>query len=572
MFKPSPQEASSIRTFKTDPSNRKNRYALNTIYWDNVYKIIRTQACGGSAKALNLHQYKDLINIGLLDAELLENGEQDLQEIRRNDTFVDDPNVFTFANWIEREYQRTLNFDKRDHLRGEISAIEHDLKTRWNDLGLKQEERKTLFLSNLDSALVTRGMMNTAMKLQSISRFDRIKAADDMKYNILINQKQISTGKFLDVQVKRELADKIKEHGKLILAFKNLISELKNPSVEKEILSITDEIEALIAEIVEIESKKRKKEEALNSLVNQTATLSPQEVEASINEVLDYFKGLMTLCGKRVKVEPFSVLSGKAKPVTAASLKKVITMIEEFDPKVFKNDRVKYLGLPKFVIIPGYGNSLYDWKNNAILVPTMPYGRLDESLFSGVVEYKLDMDDDKMLLMSYNKIEDNKGIKSHLRLKEKFAKDYAIYMGQEIKGYKVMGKELRNWFNHEIAPNRFEIKIPLEFDPISMSQENFTQLQYKLKSTIENKTATRKEFYGMGIIESYNEAYDKAIECFKKAVELDPLFLDALYNLATTYVKKSMRKEAAQCFAEYIKKSPQNWWTGVCQEHLMKLK
>ncbi len=570
MLKLSSGDFDAIRAFKSEPSNRKHRYALNTIYWEYFYKIIRTQAEGGSAKNLNLNEYKDFINIGLLDVDLLEKGKDDLAEIQKGDVFVDDPNIFTFGSWIEKEYQHTLNFDKRDHLKTEITAIEHDLKTRSNELTAKQDDRRNVFMSTIDSVLAMRGMM--AMKNQYVTKYERIKNAEEMKYNILVNQKEISTGKFLDVKVKRDLSDKIKEQGKLVLAFKNLITELKNPVIEKEILSATEEIETLIAEIVEIESRKHKKEAALKTIVTQTATLSPQEVEAAINEVLDYFKGLMTLCAKRVKAEPFSVLAGKSKPVTEASLKNVIHMIEEFDPRVFKNDRVKYLGLPKFVIIPGHGNSLYDWKNNAILVPTVPFGRLEDSLFSGVVEYKLDMDDDKALLMSYNKLEDNKGMKSHLRLKEKFAKDYAIYMGQEIKGYKVMSKDLRNWFNHEIAPNRFEIKIPLEFDPITMSKEDYESLQHNLKSRIDNKTATAKDFYGMGIFESYNESFEKAMEYFKKAYEISPTFLDALYNLATICMKKSMRREAALYFTEFVKKSPQNWWTGVCQEHLMKLK
>ncbi|MFH0922359.1 MAG: hypothetical protein V1913_18595 [Fibrobacterota bacterium] len=567
-----PSELSAIRAFKTDPKDRKNRYALNNVYWDLLYTIVRERADGGSAKILHLSEDSALIDLGILDVNLFENGEKDWKEIQAGLNFVNDDMMFTFTEWIEREYQRTLNFDKKDHIRNEITALEHELTKHHDEFAAKQDDRRTLFQNYLEPSLSSRSMATPAFRNQYLARFDRIRTADDMEYEIQVKQKKISTGKFLDVTIKRELAERIKEYQKYLTGFKNLLSELRNPAAEKEILAASEEIHDLAVEIVDLESKRNKKEEELKNLVDQTATLSPKEIEASINEMLDYFKGLMILSSKRVKAEPLAVAAGKSRPTTKAALKKVIQMIEEFDPKVFKNDRVKYLGLPKFVILPGFGNGLYDWKNNAILIPTQPCTRLEESVFAGVVEYKLDMDDDKALLMSYNKLEDNKGIKSHLRLKERFAKDYAIFMGQETRGYKVLKGDARAWFNHEIAPNRFEIKIPLEFDPIAMPQEAYNTLVAALNEKVAKGTAGYRDFYGLGIIANYNEAHEKAIDYFKKSYETAPDFIDALFNLAVTQMKKQMRREAAATFTEYIKKSPQNWWTGVCQEHLMKLK
>jgi len=395
---------------------------------------------------------------------------------------------------------------------------------------------------------------------------------DELKTVILRQQKQVASGKFLDVQGKRELANNLLEYQKQFTAFKNVVTELRNPTQEKELLQVSEEINVLISERIDTEIKRARKETELQAVSTQTAKLSPIEIDAQMSESMDYFKGLMVLCAKRARTEAFSVWTGKSRPVTIASLKKVIGLIEEFDPKVFKNERVQFLGIPKFIIIPGYGNSLYDWKNNAILVPTLSPGKIEESIVAGIVEYKLDMDEDKILLTSFNKLEENKQIRSLLRLKELFAKSYSVFMSMETRGYKVLPKDVRLWFNREIAPNRNEIKIPFEFDPVTMKKEEYEILRSEVEKAVSDGSATPRQYYGMGIFHNYDEQFDKAVECFRKSFELAPDFFDALFNLAIMHMKRNSRREAMECFTEFLKKSPQNWWTIVCQEHLMKLR
>jgi len=405
-----------------------------------------------------------------------------------------------------------------------------------------------------------------------MDRFYQIENAEQLFYDISVAQKEIAGGKFLDISAKRELVQKNTEQQKLKTAFSNLLNETMDFESVKEMQGFGDSITVLTGEVIELEIAKRKMDVNLEKINAESANFSPQEIEARINEIIDYLRELVTLSSKRVHAMSLSVTALISVPATKMSVKTVLEKISEFDPKVFKNERVKYMGMPNFVIVPGYGKSLYDWKNNAIIIPSLSYGKLDESIFYGVIEYKLDADEDKVLLMEYNKIEENKGIKSHLRLKEKFSKDYVVYMSQETRGYKVLPKDTRVFFNREISPVRYEIKMPLEYDPVAMSQEAFVDLKQQLQTHVKSGQGSAEHFYGMGIIDGYYEAYDAAIENMKQALTLQPDFLDALYNLGIVYMKKHMRKEAAQCFTMYIQKTPQSWWTSVCQEYLTKLR
>src|SRR3989339_356363 len=502
---------STLLKFRQNPADQRIQTEVNRMYWDAIYKLVRESAGAGKASRLDLSAHALLFDCGILDFDLIDGGRKQAESFIAENKSVPDKNIYTFSEWLAREYQRALSFDKKDELRQEIKLLDSQIYRKWDEIKEFQNERRSFFSSKLDG-LSGKGRMY-ANPLAVMDRFYQIENAEQLFYDISVAQKEIAGGKFLDISAKRELVQKNTEQQKLKTAFSNLL-----------------------------------------------------------NETMDYLRELVTLSSKRVHAMSLSVTALISVPATKMSVKTVLEKISEFDPKVFKNERVKYMGMPNFVIVPGYGKSLYDWKNNAIIIPSLSYGKLDESIFYGVIEYKLDADEDKVLLMEYNKIEENKGIKSHLRLKEKFSKDYVVYMSQETRGYKVLPKDTRVFFNREISPVRYEIKMPLEYDPVAMSQEAFVDLKQQLQTHVKSGQGSAEHFYGMGIIDGYYEAYDAAIENMKQALTLQPDFLDALYNLGIVYMKKHMRKEAAQCFTMYIQKTPQSWWTSVCQEYLTKLR
>src|SRR3990167_8232267 len=55
-----------------------------------------------------------------------------------------------------------------------------------------------------------------------------------------------------------------------------------------------------------------------------------------------------------------------------------------------------------------------------------------------------------------------------------------------------------------------------------------------------------------------NRVYEKAVESYKKAIEADPLFVDAHYNLAVSYIHIKQLDNAVACFHRVIDIDPQD--------------
>jgi len=134
-------DAALVRDFKSDPSDRRKRQALNTLYWEMLFRLLRERANGGKAESLNLGNKSDFVDSGLIDDTIIEGGESEVNIVVKENGADNNSLVFPFGIWIEREYQRILNFDKRDALSSDISDLNHQLLVKDREIAAKQEER-----------------------------------------------------------------------------------------------------------------------------------------------------------------------------------------------------------------------------------------------------------------------------------------------------------------------------------------------------------------------------------------------------------------------------------------------
>jgi hypothetical protein len=336
---------------------------------------------------------------------------------------------------------------------------------------------------------------------------------------------------------------------------------------------IGDRIVNILKKTVEAHERIRKLTEELGKVTDETSSLSPMEIETKLTEEIEYIRDLVKLSANRLRTSPTSIIFGKYDIATIDSVKKILDHIEEFDPKVYKNGRVAIFGKPAIVIIPGTGNGVYDWKNNALIIPTIPYTTLLTSVVSALVEYRIDVDEEKKLMFSYSQIKEYAGIKSVWKLRENFLKDYIIWMNQEYQGYKVLKSDVRNWFEHEIGPNKNQAITPLCYESFSMSQKQYEELVEQLEAKTSNEDLKDPEaWFGNGIISCQNEKWEQAVEYFKKTIELEPTHPQGLYNLGFACMKANRKPDAVDYFKQYLIKNPSGWWTGVARDHLNRLR
>jgi tetratricopeptide (TPR) repeat protein len=222
--------------------------------------------------------------------------------------------------------------------------------------------------------------------------------------------------------------------------------------------------------------------------------------------------------------------------------------------------------------MPGYGNGIYDWKYNSLVIPTIPHNDPRISVFTAVVEYKLDCDEEKALLNSFNQLEEYASVRSLFSLKEKFVKDYLTFMNSETKGYKVLSRGIRQWFEREVAPSKINIKIPPSLDPFFLTRSEYDRRREDLEAKKTANTATAEDLFALGTFAESKTEDIKALDEFKGAVSLNPKYLDAIYNSGIMSLKLGHKKESQEYFTMFIKLEPQSWWSAVCHEHIMKLR
>ncbi len=85
--------------------------------------------------------------------------------------------------------------------------------------------------------------------------------------------------------------------------------------------------------------------------------------------------------------------------------------------------------------------------------------------------------------------------------------------------------------------------------PISISKENAATQQLIQNQT--GKKLTALDWYNKGV--ALNDNSDQELSCYQKAVELDPTFAPAYYNMGIIYMKRGMNTEAIDNFNQFLK-------------------
>ena len=76
------------------------------------------------------------------------------------------------------------------------------------------------------------------------------------------------------------------------------------------------------------------------------------------------------------------------------------------------------------------------------------------------------------------------------------------------------------------------------------------------QKAVEINPEDAKAYYNMGIAYSDKGNYDKAIECYQNAIEIDPLYARAYYNMGRTYFDKGNYDKEIECYQKAVEINP----------------
>jgi tetratricopeptide (TPR) repeat protein len=515
-----------------------------------------------------LSKESDFINYGIT-GEVLDNASEIGKVFHDVKTPEAHLKVCRMTDWLLEVFTKTLSGDKKEALEKEIRQTEFYIKRLENEISGIERQRKDTVLGGLYKDAVPNLLPATLQ-----TNLDKIHLADKLHRQNSRTKKTISKGVFLSVKDKRLYCEQEKEHAELLEQIEAFLGTIDSRETIAAVKHNTGQINENYAKIIDAEDAIARMRRDISEVAKKQQQISPLEIEAVLRNEMEYVRDLAKLSAKRLHNESGSILRPEDKFISIQELTTCIDRVVEFDPGIFDNTRVSIFGLPSVLVVPCNGNALFDWKNNMIIVPLVPpAGNFMASIAFGMIEYRLDVDEEKQLLTSYNKLPQHKNVKSIFSLKNNLTKDYITWMTSEYKGYKTLPKEVRKWFEHEVAPNKNEIAVPLEFRPSLLGGDAFIKKCKDIEALLkEDLGACPENALWEGSIVSYQQGkFERCLELLKAMIAKNSDHVTAFYNAAQACMRLMRKQEAVDYFNEYYKRNPQSWWASVATEHIRRL-
>lgn len=550
-----------IRSFIDDPSDTKAKSGLGLLYWSSLIDSLCDLIVEGTDTNNFIQEQRAFIDVGVFP-KISGDAISAIKAIYDSKLDYKHLNILSFTGLIESLIKKIYAGDKKETLEREIKSAGIKKGRTQSQLIEAQDRRVTLLKTELASNIDPK----QAALIEALANID-----NEVLNNLKI-KRSIARGKFLDVDSKRKfVADSqaIEEKRKFVDALYSNLKDLKAKASLREILK---SVEKLQASFLDYEDAINKKTDELEQVNRESSEISPMEVESKLRKELEFIRDNVKLSAKRVKQDNFGTYVPSQKYFTVSKVKECLDVILEFDPHIFHNDRVNVFGKPSILLIPGNGNGIYDWKNNMLVIPLSPYGGdFMVSIASAVIEYRLDVDEDKKLISQYQKLPKMKTVKSIIALKDSLTKDYIKWVTSEYQGFKVLEKEHRQWFEHEIAPSKLEIYCPPELQMFAMTLEESQELLKNFNEDIEKGNNKSAALWGASILTYQSGDYQKSYSLIKEASELDGSEKFLFYNLGIISMKASRKQEAIDAFNKYATDNSQGWWTSVARDHVRRL-
>lgn len=547
----------AVHRYQEDPGG------INGPFWSMIGDWTGSFVREPDKFAQRMGEVKDLIDYGIC-SEVPDSTSQ----IRTNvhDTELSDYSlsVMMFSDWLTHLFNKIMQGDRKEVLEKELCRCETQRKSRTHDLENLQLDRKEKVFNLLDEP--TRKAKGRLV--------DDLVNMDDLMYASLRTKKAISLGTFFSVSQKREHFDREKQLQKEINWFNNFIDTQQSKEGISEVHKVHDKISEMLSSIIEIELAIDKIKADINTIEKMKQDVSPAEIEARLRKEIEYMRDLSKLAAMRLKLAPCPIITSEQKLFTFQKIKECLDRIQEFDPHVFHNDRVSSFGKPGILLIPGTGAAVFDWKNNMLIVPlVIPGNNPMAALSTGIVDYRLDVDEDRVFITSYNQIAERKSIRSTVELRSTLTKDYIAWMTSEYSGFRVLSKGVKDWFEHSVAPSRNEIYTPPQYQTFALSPAEFEEKIKNLEPFLQQELATVEDrILWMGSVLLYQKGlFDKSLDFLKELIARNPDSGMCWYNAGMIALKLMRKSESVQFFGEYANRNPQTWWARIARDHLRRL-
>lgn len=553
-----------ISKIKQDSENAVPLGNIYSPFWEMVIEAVCEVIRNGEDLEAFLKKEQYLIDFGITP-ELCPDPQSSISTISGCPSERIPVQILTVSNWISILVCKILKGDKEELLQKKIETSKIGIRKTEQEIRTQQQERKDLLQSLLE---------RSASGGQYIKFLYLLDELDSMILESLRVKRAISNGAFLTVEQKRSHVEREKKIQKEVQWYNSLLGCIKEREGLLEVKKAGDKITANFSLLLDYEQTIEKADEEIKKIKKEHQEISPLEIQSKVQKELEKIRDLVRLSSRRCHCECNPLILKESKCLTFQTIGECFERILEFDPKIFYNDRVTIFGKLQVLLAPGAGNALYDWENNFLIVPLNAYGNnAMASIAAGIIEYRLDVDESRYLLTTYNQLAENKNIRSSTALKGQLIKDYITWMTSEYKGYRILKKEIKQWFEHEIAPSKNEIYTPASYQIFNLKKEEYqkqlSEAEEMFKEGIES--CSDQQLWVSSILFYQKGELSEALRFLEIIVSRKQASPMVYYNIGQIASKLNMRQVAQNGFTEYIKRNPQSWWAKNAQERLGRL-
>ncbi|ERP31317.1 tetratricopeptide repeat protein [Chitinivibrio alkaliphilus] len=249
----------------------------------------------------------------------------------------------------------------------------------------------------------------------------------------------------------------------------------------------------------------------------------------------------------------------------------VFRHIIEFIQTIFDNKYVTAMGAPKILIIPGNGNTLYDYRENLFVVPLTPVSDLETSITAGISQYIRHYNYSRSLIHEFNQLFNDGAIHKEENEIERFNTHLAKWLFSEYRGFKVFDKPIREYFTTYFSPQKGLIYCPIELLPGVKTPQQENLFIKDIKVDVNLGDPSPENIWYISIIEYRRGRLKKCRNYLKKLIRTTSEYIFAYYNLGIVCQELRETKEAEQYMTQFIEKSEPSWWT-IQAKHFLNSK
>lgn len=168
-------------------------------------------------------------------------------------------------------------------------------------------------------------------------------------------------------------------------------------------------------------------------------------LKLELREGLNKKKDFMMLAAHSARVDSSPLCQNRHMPISTQRAGEIMMDLTPLDPDMLRVPRIRMYGIPRIMLVPGQGLGVYDWDDNSFIIPIFPAVSDVKDFGFALALFRWDNDEDRTLKDTYALLKVNKG-KGIRALQETFCNDYFTWISKERKGYRILPKEIANWF------------------------------------------------------------------------------------------------------------------------------